>query len=342
MELSWEDRWLLRGPKSSAPQHAAVLEGNKSVYLVTGGGGFIGSHLVRALVLAGERVRVLDNGSAGGPNRLRDVFGDVEWLDGDVRDLDVLARACQGIEVVFHLAAVASVPRSVAEPQATHATNLTGTLNVLEAARHSSARRVVFASSAAVYGNLPTSPKDETMPPFPLSPYAAHKLAGEHYCRMWHSLYGLETVALRYFNVFGPGQDPQSGYAGVIPIFIIAALTGRQPIIFGDGEQTRDFIYVGNVVDATLRAATCVASAGRIINIGAGGGISINHLVAELELALETPIHPLYSASQPGDVRESVADTGLLRSLLGYEPAVPFREGLRQTICALAASVPAS
>src|SRR5258708_8504750 len=211
--------------------------------LVTGGGGFIGSHLVRALVQRGDAVRVLDNGLTGSRERIADVLADVEWIEGDIRDADTLRRACRGVEVVFHQAAVSSVPRTIAEPEMTHAINLTGTLNVLVAAREASVRRVLFASSCAVYGNHPVSPKAESLLPQPLSPYAVHKLAAEAYCSVWHTIYGLETVALRYFNVFGPWQDPRSDYAAVIPPFVTAALAGISPTIYGDGGQTPDLIH---------------------------------------------------------------------------------------------------
>jgi UDP-N-acetylglucosamine/UDP-N-acetyl-alpha-D-glucosaminouronate 4-epimerase len=315
------------------------IEGDCTVYLVTGGGGFIGSHIVRALVKRGERVRVLENGFSGSKRRISDVLADVEWIDGDVRDQELVQLACRDVEVVLHQAAVASVPRSIAEPEMTHATNLTGTLNVLIAAQRAGARRVVVASSSAVYGDLPGSPKSETMPVQPLSPYAAHKLAGEHYCRIWQELYGLETVALRYFNVFGPAQDPQSEYAAVIPKFITTVLSNHAPTVFGDGEQSRDFIYVANVVDVNLLAATAPAAAGAVINIGTGTAITLNRLVAELELASGRPVHPVYATARAGDIRESVADISRLRTLLRYEPSVSFGEGLRQTMHAFAQGV---
>jgi nucleoside-diphosphate-sugar epimerase len=309
------------------------------VYLVTGGGGFIGSHLVRALVRRGERVRVLDNGFSGSRQRMADVLAGVEWREGDVRDVAAVREACRGVEVVFHLAAVASVPRSIAEPEMTHATNLTGTLNVLVAAQQAGVRRVVYASSSAVYGDLPGSPKRETMPLQPLSPYAAHKLAGEHYCRLWHELHGLETVALRYFNVFGPGQDPNSEYAAVIPKFITTLLAGAQPTIYGDGQQVRDFIYVENVVDANLRAATAPGAAGQVLNVGSGVATTILHLVDELRQVLGRPIEPVFAAPRPGDIFESVAEVSRLRAVLDFEPAVGLGEGLRRTVQAFAASL---
>jgi UDP-glucose 4-epimerase len=302
------------------------------VYLVTGGGGFIGSHIVRALVRRGVRVRVLENGFSGSKRRTADVLSDIEWLDGDVRDVGLVERACRGVEVVLHQAAVASVPRSIAEPAMTHATNLTGTLNVLVGAQRAGARRVVLASSAAVYGDLPGSPKSESMPVRPLSPYATHKLAGEQYCRIWQDLYSLETVALRYFNVFGPAQDPESEYAAVIPKFISRALAGQPLTVYGDGEQSRDFIYVANVVEVNLRAAIWPQAAGRVLNVGTGVSTTLNRLVAELGCALGCELQSVYAAPRVGDIRESIADITLLRDVLDYKPAVSFAEGLERTV----------
>lgn len=307
------------------------------MYLVTGGGGFIGSHIARALVRRGDRVRVLDNGFSGGPERIADVRQDVEWIDGDVRDTECLQRVLQGVEVVFHEAAIASVPRSIAEPELAHSSNLTGTLNVLVAAQRAGARRVVFASSSAVYGDLPDSPKSETMPLQPLSPYAAQKAASEYYLQIWHRLHGLETVALRYFNVFGPMQDPQSEYAAVIPKFITTVLSGGEPTIFGDGEQSRDFIFVENVVEANLLAAREPAAAGQILNVGSGASITLNQFIAHLSRITGREIHPVYAPPRPGDIRESVADISRLQAVLGYQPLVSFGEGLERTVAAFAA-----
>ncbi len=308
------------------------------MYLVTGGGGFIGSHLVRTLVRRGERVRVLDNGFAGSRDRIADVLGDVEWIDGDIRDAEMVRRACRGVEVVLHHAAVASPFRSIAEPLMAHDVNVTGTLNVLIAARDEGVRRVVFASSAAVYGNLSTTPKIEALPLQPVSPYGVHKLAGESYCPVWHSIYGLETVALRYFNVFGPSQDPKSEYAAVIPRFITTVLAGETPVVYGDGEQSRDFIYVGNVVDINLLAATVPAAAGMIMNVGTGKKITLNLLLAEIGRIVGREIVATYEPVRPGDVYESLADVSRLRSVLQYEPAVSFGEGIERTLRAYEAS----
>jgi UDP-glucose 4-epimerase len=308
------------------------------MYLVTGGGGFIGSHLVRGLVQRGIQVRVLDNNSSGSQQRIADVLEEVEWVDGDVRDPGTIRRLCQGVEVVLHQAGVASVPQSIAEPEMTHASNVTGTLNVLLAARDAGVRRVVFASSSAVYGNLPTTPKTELLPTHPLSPYGVQKLAAESYCRIWPALYGVETVALRYFNVFGPAQNPRSEYAAVIPRFISTVLAGKPPTIYGDGEQSRDFIYVSNVVDINLLAATAPEVVGKVVNVGTGKKVTLNRLIAEIECIVGRPIRPVYEAVRPGDIRESLADISLLRATLGYEPAISFADGLALTVNAYGAA----
>lgn len=308
------------------------------IYLVTGGGGFIGSHLVRTLVQGHLRVRVLDNNSSGSRQRIADVLPDVEWIDGDVRDSDTVRKACQGVEVVFHHAAVASVFRSIAEPELTHACNVTGTLHVLLAARDAGVRRVVLASSSAVYGDIPTTPKSETMLAQPISPYGAQKLAAEMYCQVWQATYGLETVVLRYFNVFGPGQHLQSTYAAVIPRFIAAVLKGQPPTIYGNGEQSRDFIYISNVVDVTLLAATTPEAAGKVINVGSGVKITLNQLLAHLNQIVGAQLSPVYAPARPGDVRESLADITLMRSILGYSPLCSFSQGLALTFQACASS----
>lgn len=310
--------------------------------LVTGGGGFIGSHLVRVLVRAGARVRVIDSDPAGAQRHLSDLRGDFEWLDGDVRDAELMARACRDVEVVYHLAAVASVPYSVAHPAETHATNVTGTLNTLIAARDAGVRRVVVSSSCAVYGDSPVTPKSERQPPAPVSPYGAQKLAAEGYCRAFTSAYGLETTALRYFNVFGPGQDPHGSYAAVVPRFLAAARDGERPVIFGDGEQSRDFIYVGNVVEANLRAATAPAASGAALNVGTGMPITINALAAAVARVTGRTLAPEHAAARVGDIRESVADITLLRTLLDYTPTVSLEEGLERTAHAWGVSASAA
>lgn len=299
--------------------------------LVTGGGGFIGSHLVRALVRMGARVRVLDCDPGGARTHLGDLRGEFEWLDGDVRDAALLAHACRGVEVIFHLAALASVPYSVAHPTESHETNVTGTLNTLLAARDAGVRRVVFSSSCAVYGDSPISPKSERLAPAPVSPYGAQKLAAEGYCRAFTSAYGLETVAMRYFNVFGPGQDAHGSYSAVVPRFLAAARDGERPVIYGDGEQSRDFIYVGNVVEANLRAASAPLASGETLNVGTGTPITINALAAAIERVSGHGLAPVYAAARAGDIRESVADITRLRTLLDYSPSISLEEGLELT-----------
>ena len=302
------------------------------MYLVTGGGGFIGSHLVRVLVQKGLRVRVLDDSSSGSRKQIADVADAIEWVDGDLRDDNIVRQVCRGVEVVLHHAAIASVPQSIAHPAAAHAVNVTGTLDLLIAARDAGVRRFVFASSSAVYGDLPDSPKNEDLPVQPVSPYGVQKLAAESYCRIWHALYGLETVALRYFNVFGPGQSPTSEYAAVIPRFITAVLGGHAPTIFGDGEQSRDFVYVGNVVDVNLLAATLPNLGGEVLNVGMGGPVTLNQLVGQLERIVGRPIRPTYAPVRPGDIRESVADISRLQSTLHHEPSTSFEDGLAATV----------
>ena len=299
-------------------------------YLVTGGAGFIGSHLVEELAHRGERVRVADNLSTGKRANLAHIPG-VDLVEGDLADPAVARRACDGVEYVLHQAAIPSVPRSVADPISSNRANIDATLNVLVAARDAGVRRVVYAGSSSAYGDTPTLPKHEEMPTAPLSPYALQKLVGEQYLQLFTSLYGLETVTIRYFNVFGPRQDPASPYSGVISLFTSALLDGRRPTICGDGEQTRDFTYVANVVDGVLRACTADAS-GQVINVATGGRVSINELCRTLCDLLGVDIEPEYVASRPGDVRDSQADIGRARRVLGYEPLVPFRDGLRRTI----------
>jgi UDP-glucose 4-epimerase len=299
--------------------------------LVTGGAGFIGGHLVAGLVDEGWRVRVLDDFSSGRESNLADVSDVVELQRGDVRDEAALARAVAGVEVVFHQAAVASVPASVADPLRTSSVNLEGTLKVLEMSRRAGVRRVVYAASSAAYGDDQELPKVETMRAQPLSPYALQKYTGELYCRLYTSLYGLETVALRYFNVFGPRQDPRSEYAAVIPRFICAALAGEGATIFGDGGQTRDFIFVQDAVRANLLAADAERASGAVINIATGRRISLNHLWEAIREITGVAAASRHSPARAGDVRDSVADMSRARGLLGFEPAIDLREGLRRT-----------
>jgi UDP-glucose 4-epimerase len=303
--------------------------------LVTGGAGFIGSHLVDGLLAAGWRVRVLDDFSSGREENLAHLNGSAELLRGDLRDGALLGRALAGVEVVFHQGAVPSVPRSVAEPERTHAVNATGTLGVLEASRKAGVRRVVFASSSSAYGDTPQLPKVETMPPCPLSPYALQKYAAERYCQLYHRLYGLETVALRYFNVYGPRQDPASEYAAVIPRFVTACLAGRAPVVFGDGEQTRDFTFVADAVAANLLAADAPSAPGEVVNVAGGRRVSLNQLLAEIRSLTGATLAARHEPARAGDVRDSLADLGRARELLGYAPRVDLRAGLAKTIQSL-------
>ena len=300
--------------------------------LVTGGGGFIGSHIVDALLEAGHGVRVLDNFATGRRENLIHVADDVEIVEGDIQSYERVHTAVRGCDVVLHQAALPSVPRSVQDPLTSNAANVIGTLNVLLSARDADVRRVVFASSSSVYGATPGLPKVETMPTLPFSPYAVAKLAGEGYCRAFAEVYGLETVALRYFNVFGPRQDPLSQYAAVIPNFISAVLAGQPPQIFGDGEQTRDFTFVDNVVAGNLLALEARGVAGHTFNLACGERISLNQMLAEVKRQLGSDIEPQYLPSRPGDVRDSLADIARARDLLGYKPVVSFAEGLAETI----------
>jgi UDP-glucose 4-epimerase len=300
--------------------------------LVTGGAGFIGSHLVDALLAAGWRVRLLDDFSSGREANVAHLNGSAELLRGDLRDRALLARALAGVEVVFHQGAVPSVPRSVAEPERTHSVNATGTLGVLEASRAAGVRRVVFASSSSAYGDTPVLPKVETMPPCPLSPYALQKYAGERYCQLYHRLYGLETVALRYFNVYGPRQNPNSEYAAVIPRFATACLSGEAPVVFGDGEQTRDFTFVADAVAGNLLAADAPRAAGEVVNVAGGRRVSLNELLREIRALTGASVSARHEAGRPGDVRDSLADLGRARELLGYAPRVDLRTGLAKTI----------
>jgi UDP-glucose 4-epimerase len=302
--------------------------------LVTGGGGFIGSNLARALLARGDEVRILDNFSSGRRGNLESL--DVDLVEGDLRSYERVARAVQGVEVVFHQGALPSVPRSIQDPLTSSAVNVEGTLNVLLAARDAGVRRVVFASSSSVYGNAPGMPREETQAVAPLAPYAVSKLAAEQYCMVANRVFGVETVALRYFNVFGEYQDPSSGYAAVIPKFIRIMLDGERPTIFGDGETSRDFTHVENIVEANLAAAEAPAAAGRVMNIAIGDSITLNELVRTLGRLLDSDIEPEYAPPRAGDVRESLADISLAREVIGYEPSVGFEDGLERTIAWIA------
>ena len=300
--------------------------------LVTGGAGFIGSHIAAALLRRGDQVRVLDNFCTGKRDNLA-AAGQVELIEADLNDTAAVARAVAGCEVVFHEAALASVPLSVERPLDSHAACATGTLNLLDQARKAGVRRFVYAASSSAYGNQPSPRKMETDLPSILSPYAAAKLTGELYCQaFWHS-YGLETVCLRYFNVFGPRQDPKGPYAAVIPLFIKAILSGSRPTIYGDGLQTRDFTYVENVVQANLKAAAAPAeAAGRVFNVGNGEAVSLLELLKSLNELMGGKIEPIFAPARTGDVRDSLADISLARRVLKYEPSVDLRTGLKPTI----------
>jgi nucleoside-diphosphate-sugar epimerase len=300
--------------------------------LVTGGAGFIGSNIARALLERGDDVRVLDDLSTGRRENLEGV--NVDLLVGTIEDLDTVDAAMQGVEVVFHQAALPSVKRSVDDPIRTHSVNATGTLNILHGARRGGVKRVVYASSSSAYGNTPVLPKQEDMSPAPLSPYAVAKLTGEQYCRAFSHVYGLETVALRYFNVFGPRQDPASHYAAVIPLFATALLEGRQPTVHGDGEQTRDFTFIDNVVSANLLAAGGdERSSGQAMNIACGYRVSLNQLLASLaEIIGVSEVQANHTEPRAGDVRDSLADVSKAAELIGYRPLVELDEGLALTV----------
>ena len=320
-------------PQSSAPLPRSA-SGRPERYLVTGGAGFIGSHIVARLLAGGAAVRVFDNESSGDFGRLDGLAGDLERVRGDIRDVVALGRAMAGVDRVFHKAAEVSVPRSVEDPATTYAVNVTGTLNVLEAARAAGVRRVVMASSSAVYGDDPEMPKREGMAPRPISPYASSKLADEGLCEVYLRCYGLETVALRYFNVYGPGQDPSSPYAAVIPKFVEAIAAGRRPVIFGDGEQTRDFVYVGDVVEANLLAMAAPGAPGRALNIATGGGISLNRMLGVMGDVYGRALTAEHQPERAGDVKHSLADPSLAAEALGFRATTPFAEGLRRTLAA--------
>jgi len=302
------------------------------VYVITGGAGFIGSNLVEALVNKGERVVVIDDLSTGRLENIRPFMDKIEFVEGSILDLELLNRIFKGADFVLHQAAIPSVPRSIADPIASNAVNITGTLNVLVAARNAGVKRVVYASSSSAYGDTPTMPKVETMPTKVMSPYALMKLTGETYCRLFSEIYELETVALRYFNVFGPRQDPDSQYSAVIPIFIKAILEGKPPKIFGDGTTSRDFCYIQNVVNANLLACTAEGVAGDVFNIACGEQTTLTMLVEKINNILGKDIDAVHDAERPGDIKHSLADISKAKRLLGYEVEVPFDEGLKKTI----------
>jgi len=301
-------------------------------FLVTGGAGFIGSHIAEALVRRGDRVRVLDNLSTGFLSNLDPIRGEIEFIKGDLVDAPLVARAVQGVDCIFHEAALASVPRSMEHPLDTHASCVTGTVTLLDVARRAGVRRVVYASSSSVYGDQPASSKRENDLPSPISPYGAAKLAAEYYCRAFAASFPLETVSIRYFNVFGPRQDPGSPYSAVIPLFITAILSGERPVIYGDGLQSRDFTFVGNVVEGNLLAADAPGVSGRVFNVAMGGSINLLCLLASINRLLGTEVEPIHADPRLGDIRESMADITMARRDLGYEPRIGFEEGLARSI----------
>ena len=306
---------------------------SSELVLVTGGAGFIGSHLVEALVNDGYQVRVVDNLATGHLSNLDHLDGRYEWIKGDLADFEVCLRAAEGVDYVLHQGAIPSVPRSIREPLESHTSGPTATLNMLEAARRSKARRFVFAASSSAYGDTAELPKHEGMIPNPLSPYAAGKLAGEYYVSVYARTMSLDGVSLRYFNIFGPRQDPSSPYSGVISLFIKFMAQDQRPTIHGDGQQTRDFTYVANAVAANLAALRCPQPLlGQVFNVGTGQRISLLHLVAALNMILGTNLEPIFQGPRAGDVRDSLASLDRIQKALGYKPVVPFEEGLRRTV----------
>jgi nucleoside-diphosphate-sugar epimerase len=303
-------------------------------YLVTGGAGFIGSHLAEELLRRGHRVRVADSLVTGRRANL-DVIKSAEFLEGDLADAAFAEKACAGMDYVLHQAAIPSVPRSVDDPITSNRANITATLNVLVGARKAGVKRLVYAGSSSAYGDTPTLPKHEEMPASPKSPYALQKYVGEQYCKLFTELYGFETVTTRYFNVFGPRQDPGSAYSGVISLFAAALPAGKQPAIYGDGEQTRDFTFVANVVDGVLRACEAPKAAGQVINVATGMRISLNDLLKTMNRLVGTNLTPIYKDARRGDVRDSQADISKAKALLGYQPTVLLEEGLRLTLAAV-------
>ncbi|HLY61068.1 MAG TPA: SDR family oxidoreductase [Terriglobia bacterium] len=303
-----------------------------ATYLITGGAGFIGSNIVDELLRRGETVRVIDNLSTGLVENLAGTRDRITFCEADIRDLDKIRPGFEGADYVIHLAALASIPRSIADPITSNAVNVDGTLNVLVAARDAKAKRVVFAASSSAYGDNPILPRVETHEPRPLSPYALMKLTGEYYCKVFTNIYGLETVSLRYFNIFGPRQNPNSPYTGVLSLFNAAYIRGTTPTVYGDGEQSRDFTYVSNVVDASLRACTSAGASGGVFNIGVGEQYSINQVIAMMNKIFGREVRPNYAPARKGDVRESLADIARARAVLGYAPIVSFEDGLRRTV----------
>jgi len=311
-------------------------------FLITGGAGFIGSNLARRLVLQGEQVVILDDFSTGKQENLEDIRSSVEVIKGDICDIDIVRKATEGCDYVLHHAAVVSVVRSVEDPIRSNAVNVDGTLNCLVAARDAGVKRFIYAASSSAYGDSPTLPKREDMKPEPMSPYGVSKLVGEMYCKVFNDVFGLETVSLRYFNIFGPYQDPHSQYAAVIPIFITRLLRGMQPVVYGDGNQSRDFTYIDNAVEANLAAISSPHAPGKVINVACGKRITLNELIEKLWDLTETRLEPIYTDPRPGDVRHSLGDITVASQVLGYRPSVTFEEGLRRTVAWFRQHLPTS
>jgi UDP-glucose 4-epimerase len=303
-----------------------------SKYLVTGGGGFIGSHIVERLVRDGQSVRVLDDFSSGKRENLAPFAGKIEVVEGDLRKPADCAKACAGVQIIFHEGAVPSVPKSVDDPVTSHEANIDGTFNILMAAKNAGCRRVVYAASSSAYGDQPELPKRETARPDPLSPYAVNKLVGEYYLSVFNKCWGLETLSIRYFNVFGPRQDPKSQYAAAIPAFVAAILRGESPTIYGDGEQTRDFTYIDNVVHANLLAAKAPKVAGQVVNVACGERVTVNQIIAQINQLLGKNVKSNHVPERAGDIKHSLADISLAKQLIGYEPLINFADGLRRAI----------
>ena len=301
-------------------------------FLVTGGAGFIGSNICKKLTSQGCFVRVIDNLLTGKKSNLADIADKIEFIEADMGDESIARRAMKDIDVVLHQGALPSVPRSIDDPAETHKHCVDATFTLLLAARDAGIKRFVYASSSSAYGDTPTLPKIETMPVRPLSPYAVGKLVGEHYCAVFFSVFGLETISLRYFNVFGPHQDPTSQYAAAIPAFVTAILKDKPPTVFGDGEQSRDFTYVDNVVDSNLLAARAKHTAGEVVNIACGQAVTVNEVIDIINELVGKNITPIYDASRPGDIKHTLADISLARKLLGYKPTVSFKKGLQKAI----------
>src|SRR5580700_1486163 len=305
-----------------------------AIYLITGIGGFIGSSLARELLQRGEQVRGVDNFATGKPENLAQILGQIDFREADILDLDAMQSACNGVDYVLHQAAIPSVPKSVLDPMGSNRANVDGTVNVLVAARDAKVKRVIFAASSSVYGDTPTLPKHEAMTPDPISPYAVAKMASEHYMTSFYRCYGLETVALRYFNIFGPRQDPSSPYSGVLAKFITQMLAGEQPTIFGDGEQSRDFTYIDNAVEANLLAckAPAAQAAGKMFNVATGRRVTLNETFKLLQGLTSYSGQPKYGPERGGDIKHSLADISKAKAELAYEPKVDFEEGLRRTV----------